>query len=497
MSENNQAAAKKEVILIGGGIMSSTLGVFLNQLQPDWNITVYERLDKVAMESSSAWNNAGTGHAGNLEMNYTPYKDGKVDVSKALKVAEQFELSTQFWSYLVEKGILKNNQFVSFCPHHAVVFDEEDVEFLKKRYEAMHVNPLFETMTYTEDKEVMKEWFPLIMEGRDENQAMASTRVNLGTDVDYGTLTHLLFDYLADNGSATLNYRHDVKSIKRASNGKWTVKVKDLASGQTKKVEADFVFIGAGGHSLPLLLKTGIPESKGFGGFPVSGQFLICKNEEIIKKHTVKAYGKAKLGAPPMSVPHLDSRTIEGKEELLFGPFAGFSTNFLKEGSKMDLINSIKCSNMFPMMQAGLANMDLTKYLIQQVKLKQPERVEALREFYPNAKDEDWELRVAGQRVQIIKKGPNGKGILQFGTELVKSADGSLSALLGASPGASTAVAIMVDLITKCFPEQVKNNGWEAKMKEMIPSFGISLNDNPELLRKIRANAAEKLEIGG
>lgn len=495
MSENSQTATKKEVVLIGGGIMSSTLGIFLNQLQPDWSIRIYERLDKVAMESSSAWNNAGTGHAGNLEMNYTPIKNGKVDISKALKVAEQFEVSKQFWSYLVEKNILKDTRFVSFCPHHAVVFDEEDVNFLKARYEAMHVTPLFENMTYTEDKEVMKEWFPLLVEGRDEKQAMASTRVEIGTDVDYGALTRHLFDYIVANKAAELNTQHDVTDVKRGADGRWKIDVKDLKTGQNETIRADYVFIGAGGHSLPLLLGTGIPESKGFGGFPVSGQFLICKNEDIIKRHTVKAYGKAKLGAPPMSVPHLDHRNIDGKTELLFGPFAGFSTNFLREGSKWDLFKSIKLSNMIPMMQAGLANLDLTKYLIQQVKLKQPERVEALREFYPNAKDEDWELRVAGQRVQIIKKGPDGKGILQFGTELVKSQDGTLSALLGASPGASTAVAIMVDLITKCFPQQVKNEGWDAKLKEMIPSFGVSLNDNPELLRQVRAKAAEKLRI--
>lgn len=496
MPTDSKVNEKKEVILIGGGVMSATLGAFLNILQPDWKITIFERLDKTAEESSSAWNNAGTGHAGYLEMNYTPIKNGKVDVSKAVKVSEQFELSKQFWSYLIDKDIIQDHGFISKCNHHAIVFDEEDTQFLKARYEAMKAVPIFNSMQYTEDKETLKDWFPLIMEDRNPSDRIASTRMSLGTDVDYGKLTNILFEGLKSNVNISFQMRHEVKDIKRnSSNGKWNVKIKNLNTGETKIHTSDYVFIGAGGYSLPLLMKTGIPESKGYGGFPVSGEFLICKNEEIIKKHSVKAYGKAKLGAPPMSVPHLDHRTINGKHELLFGPFAGFSTNFLKHGSYWDLFCTIKTSNMIPMIQAGWANKDLTKYLIQQVRLKQKERVEALRDFYPNAKDEDWELRVAGQRVQVIKKGPNGKGILQFGTELVKSADGTLSALLGASPGASTAVAIVVDLVTKCFSEQVKNGGWEAKLKEMIPSFGKDLNNDEALLKQIRAHAAEKLAI--
>ncbi|MBN9293973.1 MAG: malate dehydrogenase (quinone) [Flavobacteriia bacterium] len=499
MSLQNEGANSEtttEIILVGSGIMSSTLGVFLNLLQPGWKIKVFEKLDEISKESSSAWNNAGTGHAAYCELNYTPEKDGKIDCTKAYAISEQFEESKQFWSYLVEEGILKNTEFINRVPHYSFVTGDKDVDFLRKRHEALVKSPLFSSMEYTEDKDKLKEWFPLMMEDRDPSEKVAATRMDLGTDVNFGLLASLMFDSLESNSSVDLFTGHDVRNISRASDGKrWEVKVKDLHSGETTVHIADYIFIGAGGGALPLLMKSGIPESKGYGGFPVSGQWLRCVNEDIIRQHHAKVYGKAKVGAPPMSVPHLDSRVINGKAELLFGPFAGFSTKFLKEGSYWDLPCSVKTSNIIPLIQVGLSNIPLTKYLIQQVMLKPKERVDELKEFFPNAKFEDWALEIAGQRVQIIKKGKDGKGILEFGTELVSSADGTISALLGASPGASTAVSVMLNLLKKCFPQQSKENNWEAKLKQMIPSYGLKLRDNEELLKSVRATAAEKLNI--
>jgi malate dehydrogenase (quinone) len=486
-----------DVLLIGAGIMSATLGVFLKQLQPDWQIEVLERLDEVAAESSAAWNNAGTGHAALCELNYTPQKeDGSVECSKAFKINEQFEVSKQFWAYLVEHGLIANPEFIKSVPHMSFVRGAEDIAYLKKRYEALTQSELFKGMEYSEDHAVLKQWFPLMMENRDPSEQVAATRMNLGTDVNFGALSWSMIQYLFSQDRSILKLAQDVKDIDRSKDGKfWEVKVKNLTTDQTRIVKAKFVFIGAGGGALHLLEKSDIPEAKGYGGFPVSGQWLRCINPEVIEKHHAKVYGKAAVGAPPMSVPHLDSRMINGEKELLFGPYAGFSTKFLKNGSYMDLPSSIKLGNIVPMLQAGMHNLSLTKYLIQQVRLSPEEKLEVMREFYPDAKMEDWELAVAGQRVQVIKKNAEGDGVLEFGTELVHAADGSIAALLGASPGASTAVSVMLELLKRCFSEQMNTAAWQSKIREMIPSFGQELAKKPELLHKVRAHSAEVLKL--
>lgn len=482
-----------DVILIGAGIMSATLGTMLKELAPEWNIKVFEKLDKAGEESSNEWNNAGTGHAALCELNYTPEKDGKVDVSKAININEQFQLSLQFWSYLTKKGVIKQpSDFIQPLPHMSMVRGENNIEFLKKRFAALSEYKLFEGMEFSEDHDVLKEWIPLMMENRPANDAIAATKIDSGTDVNFGELTRVLTDNLQKSG-VSVNYKHSVENIKRTSDGRWELKVKNEAEGKVEYHNAKFVFIGAGGKSLHLLQQTAIPESKQIGGFPVSGIFLVCKNEEIVDKHFAKVYGKAAVGAPPMSVPHLDTRFIDGKRSLLFGPFAGFSPKFLKTGSNMDLITSVKPNNLFTMLSCGVKEMGLTKYLIQQLMLNKDQRIEELRDFIPTAQAKDWDIVVAGQRVQVIKDTPAGKGTLQFGTEVITSQDGSVAALLGASPGASTAVKVMLDIIGKCFPEQLPT--WENKIKEMVPSYGISLVENTDLLAKLKADAETTLKL--
>ncbi|MBS4175262.1 malate:quinone oxidoreductase [Bacillus sp. FJAT-49736] len=484
-----------EVILIGAGIMSATLGTILKELAPDWNIKVFEKLETPGEESSNEWNNAGTGHSALCELNYTVEKsDGSIDISKAININEQFQVSRQFWSYLVKSNLIRNpEKFIMPLPHMSLVQGEKNVTFLKKRFEALTNNPLFQGMEFSEDPETLKEWIPLIMDGRASNDPIAATKIDSGTDVNFGALTRMLFDHLKSK-NVDVKYKHQVDDIKRTDDGLWKLKVWNMETGAIERHTANFVFIGAGGASLPLLQKTGIPESKHVGGFPVSGLFLVCNNEEVVNQHHAKVYGKAAVGAPPMSVPHLDTRYIDNKKSLLFGPFAGFSPKFLKTGSNMDLFSSIKPNNILTMIAAGLKNIPLTKYLIGQLLLSKEQRIKELREFIPNAKSEDWDIVVAGQRVQVIKDTEaGGKGTLQFGTEVITGANGSIAALLGASPGASTAVQVMLNVIKRCFPQNMEE--WEPKIKEMIPSYGVSLSENEELFRELHASTAQSLGL--
>jgi malate dehydrogenase (quinone) len=484
-----------DVILIGAGIMSATIGTLLKELVPEWEITVFEKLAKAGEESSNEWNNAGTGHAALCELNYTVEKqDGSIDINKAIKINEQFQVSMQFWSHLVNSKLISNPQeFIMPLPHMSLVQGEQNVTFLKKRFEALSNNPLFQGMEFSDDHDKLAEWLPLIMEGRTMNEPIAATKMDSGTDVNFGALTRMLFDHL-ESKNAVINYNHSVNDIKRTSDGLWELKVRNSGSGTVERHTAKFVFIGGGGGSLHLLQKSGIPEGKHIGGFPVSGIFMVCNNPDTVAQHHAKVYGKAKVGAPPMSVPHLDTRFIDNKKTLLFGPFAGFSPKFLKTGSMFDLVTSVKPNNVLTMLAAGAKEMSLTKYLIEQVMLSKEQRMEELREFIPNANIEDWDLVVAGQRVQVIKDTEaGGKGTLQFGTEVITAADGSIAALLGASPGASTAVHVMLEIIKKCFPQHLKE--WEPKIKEMIPSYGVSLMENPELLNKIHTSTAQTLGL--
>ncbi len=486
-----------DVVLVGSGIMSATLGTFLKELEPNTTIEIFEKLDTASIESSDAWNNAGTGHSAFCELNYTPEKsDGSVDISKAVKIAEQFEVSRQFWAYLVKKNLVASPEnFIRTTPHVSFVWGENNVDFLKKRHEKLTENNLFKGMKFSTSADEIKSWIPLVMEGRKADEKVAATYMDRGTDVNFGNLTRALFQYLKAQEGVKMNLKHEVLNLDKNKDGNWTVEVKDLSNGKKRKVTAKFVFLGAGGGALPLLEKSNITEGKGFGGFPVSGQWLRCINPEVIKKHHAKVYGKAAVGAPPMSVPHLDTRMIDGKQELLFGPYAGFTTKFLKNGSYSDLFKSIRMSNISPMLGAGMKNIPLTKYLISQVTQSQEDRVKALREYFPEADGKDWILEEAGVRVQIIKKDANGKGILQFGTEIVNAADCSIAALLGASPGASTTVSIMLELLNRCFAQQMETLQWKEKIKEMIPSYGEYLNSNTELFEKVRSMTSEILKL--
>lgn len=472
-----------DVLLIGGGIMSATLGTYLQELEPEWSMTMVERLDGVAQESSNGWNNAGTGHSALMELNYTPKKaDGSVSIEKAVDINEAFQVSRQFWAHQVQSGVLHEpHSFINTVPHMSFVWGDDNVNFLRARYTALQQSTLFRGMRYSEDHAQIKEWAPLVMEGRDPKQKVAATRTEIGTDVNYGEITRQLVASLQKKPNFALQLNTEVRGFKRNPDNSWTVTVADLKNGEAEHaIKAKFVFIGAGGAALKLLQETGIPEAKDYAGFPVGGQFLVSENPDVVNNHLAKVYGQASVGAPPMSVPHIDTRILDGKRVVLFGPFATFSTKFLKNGSLWDLLSSTTTSNFMPMVNVGMDNFDLVKYLISQVMLSDDERFEALKEYYPQAKKEDWRLWQAGQRVQIIKRDEDKGGVLRLGTEVVSDKDGTIAALLGASPGASTAAPIMLHLMEKVFKEKVASPEWQAKLKTIVPSYGTKLNGNIE-----------------
>ncbi len=489
-------AEKTDVLLIGGGIMSASLGTLLQELQPDWKQVMVEKLDGVALESSNGWNNAGTGHSANMELNYTPERaDGSIDVTKALEINEAFMISRQFWSSQVKRGVLNDpHSFINSTPHMSFVWGD-NVDYLTKRYAALQQTTLFQGMQFSTDQQQIKKWAPLIIEGRDPQQRVAATWTPVGTDVNYGEITRQLVGSLKKTSNFTLETGSEVTDFKRNGDNSWHVTITDVKSGKDRAVDAKYVFIGAGGGALKLLQKTGIPEADNYAGFPVGGSFLVTENPEITRQHTEKVYGQASVGAPPMSVPHLDARYLDGKRVVLFGPFATFSTKFLKKGSFFDLLSTTTTKNVIPMTDVGLDNFDLVKYLIGQVMLSEDDRFEALKEYYPSARKEDWKLIQAGQRVQIIKKDAEKGGVLKLGTEIVTDQQKTLAALLGASPGASTAAPISINVIKQLFPAQFTSPQWQEKLHAIVPTYGQKLNGNVALTQQVWDETASTLNL--
>ncbi|WP_394547489.1 malate dehydrogenase (quinone) [Pantoea ananatis] len=487
---------KTDVLLIGGGIMSASLGTLLEELQPGWKQIMVEKLDGVALESSNGWNNAGTGHSANMELNYTPERaDGSIDVTKALEINEAFMISRQFWSSQVKDGVLNNpRSFINSTPHMSFVWGD-NVDYLTKRYAALQKTVLFQGMKFSTDHKQIAQWAPLVMEGRDPQQKVAATWTPVGTDVNYGEITRQLIGSLKKNDNFRLETSSEVTDFKRNSDNSWHVTIKDAKNGGERTVDAKYVFIGAGGGALKLLQKTGIPEADNYAGFPVGGSFLVTENSVIADRHLAKVYGQASVGAPPMSVPHLDTRYLDGKRVVLFGPFATFSTKFLKNGSLFDLLSTTTTHNFMPMTHVGMDNFDLVKYLIGQVMLSDDDRFASLKEYYPEAKKEDWKLIQAGQRVQIIKKDADKGGVLKLGTEIVTDQQKTVAALLGASPGASTAAPIAINVMQKLFPEQFKSAEWQEKIRKIVPAYGQKLNDNPALTQQVWDETAATLQL--
>ncbi len=468
-----------DLICVGGGIMTANLALQAKLLNPDLNILILERLDDVAQESSAAWNNAGTGHSALCELNYCPEEeDGSVDISKAIEICTQFEISKQLWSYLVTQGHIKDpEEFVQKVPHNSWVYGPDNADYLERRYDSLKQHFMFEEIEFTREQSVMTDWFPLIMSSRSKDEVMAASRINRGTEVNYGILTKRLYEILETTFNTPVHFHKEVVDLDPLDNGDWTAIVKDLNTGDKVNIDAKHMFIGAGGGSLLLLETVEIEEKNGFGGFPVSGAWLVCKNEKIINQHNAKVYSKAGPKDPPMSSPHLDTRYIDGKRQLMFGPFAGFSPKFLKEGSNLDLMKSVNFKNIPSMLGAFWHNLPLTTYLIKQLAMSFEDRMDDLRKFYKDARNEDWEIVVAGQRVQTIKRDEYEGGKLEFGTQIVSSSDGKITCLLGASPGASTATKITLDVLQKAFPEILDSKTGRDKLNIIVPSYSAEITE--------------------
>ncbi|MFD3460036.1 malate dehydrogenase (quinone) [Nocardia fluminea] len=457
-----------DAVLIGGGIMSATLGALLSTLAPDWSIALFERLGEPAAESSHPWNNAGTGHSGMCELNYMP---DATDGTKATEIADQFALSRRFWSALAHRGELSPDTFLTPTPHVTVVFGERDIAYLRQRYATLRTLPAFAQIEYTEDRAVIADWAPLLVRGRTDGEAMAATRHTAGTDVDFGALTRSLLSTMSAAGNA-VRMRREITGLTRGADGLWTVRGRDLDSGRRFQVRTRFVFVGAGGYALRLLQRAGLPEVRGYGVFPLGAQFLRTDNPEVVAEHHAKVYSQAALGAPPMSVPHLDRREVDGAGALLFGPYATFSTRLLRHGKLTDLFTTLRPHNIVPLVSVGLRNFGLVRYLVSELLASPRRKFAQLQRFYPTADAADWTLIHAGQRAQLVK--PDGKlgGALEFGTELVTGADGTMAGLLGASPGASIAPSIMGELLERCFPE--RRYEWAPLLAELLPPAAAS-----------------------
>ncbi|ORW71108.1 malate:quinone oxidoreductase [Mycobacterium saskatchewanense] len=463
--------------------MSATLGALLRRLEPDWSITVVERLDAVAAESSSPWNNAGTGHSALCELNYTPQRpDGSIDITKAVRINEQFQVTRQFWAYAVEHGILTDARFVNPIPHVSFVRGAEGVDFLRRRQRALAHNPLFAGTELVDDPDEFARRLPLMAAKRDFSEPTGLNWAAHGTDVDFGALARQLVGYCVRNGAAAL-FGHEVRNLTRQSDGTWTLLVRNRRTREKHRLNAKFVFVGAGGDALPLLQKSGIADVKGFAGFPIGGRFLRAGNPALTAAHRAKVYGAPAPGAPPLGALHLDLRFVGGKSWLVFGPYAGWSPKFLKHGHATDLPRSVKPDNVVSMVGVGIAELTLVNYLVGQLRLSESDRMRMLREFAPSAVDSDWQLTVAGQRVQVIRRDRRKGGVLDFNTTLLSSADGTIAGLLGGSPGASTAVPAMLDVLARCFADRYA--AWLPTLKEMVPSLGAELSSEPALFDEV------------
>ena len=495
------SSSNPDVVLIGSGVMSANLGALLKRLDPSLSISVFEAADELAYEASNGWNNAGTGHAGICEISYTPKPaDGSpVKVQKVIDIFQEFEQTLQFWAHAVGTGMIESpKEFINPVQHISFVHGDDQVAFLKSRYAGMSAHHFFKEMEFTTDPKKIGSWAPLLTEGRDPAVPIAATKMDGGTDINFGVLSRKLLTWLAAQPGCSVTASSKVVDLKKQPDARWAVTVHHRKTGAEHTVTAKFVFVGAGGGSLPLLQLAGLPEAKGLGGFPIGGHWLVCDKPEIVARHQAKVYGQNLPEAPTMAVPHLDTRILDGKKTLLFGPFAAWTTRFLhRTGSWTDLPRSIRPHNITTLLKIAATNFPLVRYLMQQGTQSMADRMRVMHIFYPNAKPEDWKLVDGGIRVQAIKKTDGEAGIVHFGTEVLTSADKSMSALLGASPGASVCVNIVTEVIRKSFPHLTEGEAGVKRLQELVPTYGVDyrLPENATRFNDLAVAARKQLKL--
>ncbi|NMT64961.1 malate:quinone oxidoreductase [Marinobacter orientalis] len=479
------------VIIIGAGIMGTTFATLAKEMVPDLDITILERLDGPGEGNSSAFWNAGTGHEANCELNYTPVDEEVISVEKALKIHAQFNVAKQFWAYLIEKGAIKDPTTFINQTKHCTIVSEPAIQELKLRFKEMSAHHFFEHMRYSEDFDEIKSWIPYTMEERPRHEKMAATVIETGTDVNFGALTEQMAEYAVNDLGVRIEYGTHVRRVHRSPTGRWVIEA--VSKGVPVQHKADVLFVGAGGGAFPLLKRSHLPFRSRFAGFPVGGRFLQAQiSEEQARYYTAKTYGKAKVGAPPMSVPHLDLRVVDGKHYLLFGPFASFKPVLERGRGFFDYLTSIRLHDIPGLLNVALEHFPLVKYLVSESFKGEKSMFEELDSFAPGlSKKFDWKPIAAGQRVQIIKDGD-----LQMGTEIVVSKDKTYGTLLGASPGASVSPEVMLRCLEQLLPSIFSKEEARKKKQEMFPEDDLdTLINAPDRYREIRDAVNRQLGI--
>ncbi|WP_404362730.1 malate:quinone oxidoreductase [Marinobacter sp.] len=479
------------VIIIGAGIMGTTFATLAKEMAPDLDITILERLDGPGEGNSSAFWNAGTGHEANCELNYTPVDEEVISVEKALKIHAQFNVAKQFWAHLVKKGAVKEPETFINQTRHCTIVSESAIEELKLRFSEMSAHHFFEQMRYSEDFDEIKSWIPYVMEERPRHEKMAATLVETGTDVNFGALTEQMAEHAVRDLGVSIKYGTHVKRVHRSPTGRWVIEAD--TSGEPVQYKADVLFVGAGGGAFPLLKKSHLPFRRRFAGFPVGGRFLQAPvSKEEADHYRAKTYGKAKVGAPPMSVPHLDLRVVNGRHYLLFGPFASFKPRLERGRGFFDYLASIRPHDIPGLLNVALEHFPLVKYLVSETFKGEKSMFEELDSFAPGlSKRFDWKPIQAGQRVQIIKDGD-----LQMGTEILVSSDKTYGTLLGASPGASVSPEVMLRCLEQLLPAIFTKEEARKKKNEIFPEDDLDrLINDPDHYREIRDAVNEQLGI--
>ena len=480
-----------DVIIIGAGIMGTTFATLAKELAPELNITILERLESAGEGNSWVFNNAGTGHEANCELNYTPVDEEVISVEKALKIHAQFNVAKQFWAHLIKKGAIKDPKTFINQTKHCTIVSESSIDELRLRFKEMSAHHFFESMRFSEDFDEIKSWIPYLMEGRPRHEKMAATVIETGTDVNFGALTQQMAEHAAQDLGVKIEYGTHVKRVHKSPAGSWLVETE--RHGAPVRYKADVLFVGAGGGAFPILKKSHLPFAKRFTGFPVGGRFLQAPiSAEQADHYRAKTYGKAKVGAPPMSVPHLDLRVADGQHYLLFGPFASFKPVLEKGRGFFDYLRAMRLHDIPGLLNVTLEHFPLVKYLVSETFKGEKSMFEELESFAPGlSKKFDWKPVHAGQRVQIIKDGD-----LQMGTEILVSKDKTYGTLLGASPGASVSPEVMLRCLEQLLPAIFTKEATRKAKKEIFPEDDLdTLATNPDRYREIRDAVNKQLGI--